>query len=50
MSVTYFDFMISTLIVICNHIHCESFEHVIISKVFKNLFICNLLVCFIFIG
>ena len=34
-SLTYFDFMISILIVICNHIHCKAFDHENISKVLK---------------
>ena len=35
-SLTYFDFMISILIVICNHVHYKAFDHVNIGKVFKN--------------
>ena len=46
-SLTYFDFMISILIVICNHIHCKAFDHVN-SKVFKISFICNLSVFYIY--
>ena len=42
--------MFSILIVICNNTHVKAFDHVNISKVFKNLFIGNLFVCFIFIG
>ena len=45
-SLTYSDFTFSILIVICNDIHCKAFDHVNISAVFKNLVICNLLVCF----
>ena len=40
--------MFSILIVICNSIHVKAFDHVNISKLFKNLFFCNLFVCFIF--
>ena len=80
MSLTYFDFMFSILIVICNNIHVKAFDDVNIIKFskiylfvtylfllslladdvilltklvpdfFKNVFICNLFVCFIFIG
>ena len=42
--------MFSILIVICNNIHIKAFDHVNISQVFENLFICNLFVCFIFIA
>ena len=43
------DFMFSILMVIYNNIHCKAFDHVNISKVFKNLFICNLFVCFLYL-
>ena len=43
MPLTYFDFMISVLIVLCNHIHHKAFDGVNISKVFKNLLL--LLIC-----
>ena len=33
-SLTYFDFMISILIVICNYVHYKAFDHVNIGKVF----------------
>ena len=49
MSLTYSDFKFSILIVICSNIHCKAFDHVNISKVFKNLFICDLLVCFFYL-
>ena len=49
MSLTYSDFKFSILIVICNNIHYKAFDHVNISKVFKNLFICNLFVCFLYL-
>ena len=29
--------------------HCKAFDHVNISKVFKNLFIGNLFVCFLYL-
>ena len=29
--------------------NCKVFDHVNISKVFKNLFICNLFVCFLYL-
>ena len=38
--------MISTLIVVCNHVHYKAFDHVNISKIFKSLFISNLFVRF----
>ena len=48
MSVTYFDFMFSTLIVICNNIHFKAFDHVNISKVFKiYLFVTYLFVLYL---
>ena len=50
MSLTYSDFMVSILILICNNnIHCTAFDHVNVSKVFKNLFIYNLFVCFLYL-
>ena len=49
MSLTYSDFKFSIVIVICINIHCKAFDHVNISKVFKNLFICDLLVYFFYL-
>ena len=41
--------MISILIARCNHVHYEAFDHVNIGKVFKNQFISNLFVCFLYL-
>ena len=42
---TYFwkvnhDFMISTLIAVCNHVRYKAFDHVYISKILKVYFAC----------
>ena len=31
------------------HIHCKGFDHINISKVFKNLFICNFIYLFLYL-
>ena len=46
MPLTYFDFMISILLVICNHVHDKTFDHVNIGKVFLKI---NLLVTYLFL-
>ena len=48
MSLTYFDFMFSILIVICNIIHVKAFDHVNIIKFSKiYLFVTYLLVLYV---
>ena len=49
MSLTYFDFMFSILIVICNNIHCKAYDYVNISKFLKKLFIGNLICLFLYL-
>ena len=36
MTLTYFDLMISILIVICNHVHCKAFYNENLGQVVRN--------------
>ena len=49
MSLTYFDFMFSILMVICNNTHFKAFDQVNISKVFKIYLFVNYSFVFVFI-
>ena len=49
-TLTYFDFMISILIVICNHVHYKAFDHVDIVKFSKIYWLVTYLFIFVIIG